>query len=277
MKEPLVSIIVAAYNEEDYIGKLINSVTNQSYSNWEIIIVDDNSKDSTFEIIKNFSKENKKIKVYKQKKELRGPGNAWNLAVKNSKGKILFFEGADTMLGENYIEDMIKPILEGKEIGTLHREEKIANKKNWWARAFGKRLCVNEENKGIIFGAILRKYYDKAGGFDPSLGYADDQTLYEKLKIKSLGVNAEIYHHNPEKFSEIWRHHKWVGASYKNPLKIILAFPFFPVWVLYKSFSQLKEDFYLPFIFFLPIYNLVKYFGYLNGALRKLFSKKIYS
>ncbi len=275
-KNPLVSIIVAAYNEENSLPKLINSVLAQSYTNWELIIVDDNSKDNTFKIIQNFSKKSKKIRGYRQQKTVRGPGNAWNLAVSKSKGKILFFEGADTILGKNYINDMLLPILQGKTIGTLHQEEKVANKENYWARAFGTRECVDKNNRGVIFGAILRESYDKAGGFDPSLGYGDDKSLYYKLKIKSTGVNAEIYHHNPPTFSEIWRHHKWVGASYKKPFYTILALPLFPIWVIYKTLRQLKQDFYFPFIFFLPVYNTIRYFGYLAGAIKKILSKKIY-
>lgn len=276
MKTPLVSIIVAAFNEEDYIAKLINSVTSQSYKNWELVIVDDNSTDKTFEILSSFSKKNKKIKCYKQKKSLRGPGNAWNLAVRRSKGKILFFEGADTILGKNYIKEMIAPILACKAIGTLHKEEKIANKNNIWARAFGARNCVDKNNEGKIFGAILREYYYQAQGFNPKKGYADDQTLYEKLRIKSFGVDAEIYHHNPEKFSEIWGHHKWVGASYEKPILIILTLPLFPIWVVYKSLKQIIQDPNLNFLWFLPFYNTIKYFGYFAGALRKILAKKIY-
>jgi glycosyltransferase involved in cell wall biosynthesis len=276
MKEVLVSIIVAAYNEENYIDKLIDSVKEQSYKNWELIIVDDNSKDNTFSIITDLSKKDPKIKVYQQQKDLKGPGNAWNLAVSKSKGKILFFEGADTILGKYYIKDMLKPIIEGNAIGTLHKEEKIANKENLWARAFGIRKCVDRDNQGIIFGAISRRYFEKAGGFDPSLGYADDQTLYNKLKMKSLGVNAEIYHHNPDTFKEIWRHHKWVGASFKSPWKVVLIFPIFPIWVIYKSITQLRQDYYFNFIWFLPIYNTIRYFGYLDGIIRKKITKKIY-
>lgn len=275
-KQPLVSIIAAAYNEERYIGKLINSLINQNYPNWELIIVDDNSKDKTYEIIKEFAKKDKRIKVFQQVKGIRGPGNTWNLAATKAKGKILFFEGADTVLGKSYIQDMINPILQKKAIGTLHQREEVANKYNLWARAFAPRQCVNENNEGEIFGAILREYYDKAGGFNPTLGYADDQTLYQKLKIKSLGVNAEIYHHNPEHFEEIWRHHKWVGASLKQPWKLVVAFPIFPIWVIYKSVKQFKDDPNFNFMWFLPIYNTIKYFGFLTGAVKKIITKKIY-
>jgi len=275
-KNPLVSIIVAAYNEERDLPKMIRSVLRQSYKKVELVIVDDNSKDNTYNLAKRFEKRNKNVKILKQQKGIKGPGNAWNLAVKNSKGKILFFEGADTMLGNDYVKDMIKPILIGKTIGTIHLEEKVANKNNILARAFGARKCVDENNEGVIFGAILREHYNKAGGFEPKLGYADDKTLYNKLKIKSLGVDAEIYHHNPDNFSAIWRHHKWVGASLKNPNLMIIVLPLIPLLALYKTIRQLREDFSFSLLIFLPIYNVIRYIGYFVGALRKVVYGKIY-
>lgn len=275
--EPLVSVIVAAYNEEEHIAKLIKSVFNQSYKNWEIVIVDDNSADKTKEILKKFVGESRKIKFFKQKLGVRGPGNAWNLAIKHSMGKILFIVGADMVLGKNYLRDMAKPILEGRTIGTMHKEEKIINKNKIWARAFGvERGHIDKNNESTIFSAILREYYFKSGGFKSELGYSDDQSLYKNLKIKSIGVNAEIYHHNPEKFMEIWNHHKWVGASYKSPILITLSLPIFPAWVIYKTFRQLKDDFFLPFVFFLPVYNTIRYFGYFRGALNRIIFRKIY-
>ncbi|MBS3108020.1 hypothetical protein J4468_03840, partial [Candidatus Woesearchaeota archaeon] len=199
-----------------------------------------------------------------------------NLAVKNSKGKILFFEGADTMLGKEYIKDMIRPIVNGERIGTMHVEEKVANKNNIWARAFGVRTCVDENNEGIIFAAILREYYHKAGGFSPELGYADDQSLYEVLRINSLGVKTEIYHHNPDTLSSIWRHHRWVGASLKYPPLMIAMAPLIPLLALYKTARQLREDFSFSLMLFLPVYNLIRYTGYFVGALRKVVLGRIY-
>ncbi|MBU0929634.1 MAG: glycosyltransferase [Nanoarchaeota archaeon] len=272
-----VSIIVAAYNEETHIEKLIKSVLGQTYKNLELVIIDDNSKDNTYNIIKEYSKKYKNIIVLQQDKNLRGPGNAWNLAVrKGSSGDILLFEGADTILAPNYVEKMVLPIISGKVIGTLHKEEKIANKNKIWARAYGKRICVDNNNEGIIFGAIKRDKWEEAGGFDSFLGYADDQTLYQKLKIKSLGVDAEIYHYNPETFREIWRQYLWIGSSNKKPVILLISLPFFPLWVLYKTLKHLKQDFYLPFILFLPLFYILKYFGFYFGVLRKIFFKKIY-
>jgi len=63
---PLISIIINCHNASNYLLKSINSVLKQSYSNWELIIYDNNSKDKTFSIIKKFKKNNK-IRYFKSK------------------------------------------------------------------------------------------------------------------------------------------------------------------------------------------------------------------
>ena len=56
MKEQMISVIVPAYNSEMFIGKCIDSVLEQTYSNWELIAVDDGSRDNTFGILKKYAK-----------------------------------------------------------------------------------------------------------------------------------------------------------------------------------------------------------------------------
>ena len=63
-----VSFIVPAYNVEDYIGECIESIINQTKINWELIIVDDGSKDKTYEICQRYEKTDSRIKVITQHK-----------------------------------------------------------------------------------------------------------------------------------------------------------------------------------------------------------------
>ena len=62
----LVSVIVPAYNAESYIERCINSIGNQSYSNFEIIVINDGSNDLTFKILENLEKRYKMLNVYDQ-------------------------------------------------------------------------------------------------------------------------------------------------------------------------------------------------------------------
>lgn len=68
MNEPLVSIITPVYNSEEFLSETIKSIQNQTYKNWQLLLVDDCSKDNSSEIIKSFRKEDARIKYIKLEK-----------------------------------------------------------------------------------------------------------------------------------------------------------------------------------------------------------------
>ena len=95
---PLVSIITPVYNCSDYIPDMIESVINQTYVNWELILVDDNSEDNTHSIISTYSKKDKRIKIIKNETNL-GAGLSRNKAIKLAIGDyIAFLDGDDIWL-----------------------------------------------------------------------------------------------------------------------------------------------------------------------------------
>ena len=208
-----VSIIIPAYNEEKYIGKCIETLLNQSYRDFEIIIIDDGSKDRTVEIVKKLSSKNKKIKLLSQNHG--GPGRARNLGAKHTKGGIIVLVDADMEFDKNYIKNLVKPIVEGREIGTYHIKEYAANKKNIWARCWGTKRVEEKPGKTQpIFRAILKKEFLSVGGFDPAKGTFDDQSLAKKLGKEAIGVDATCYHNNPTSLPETFNHSKWIGGSF---------------------------------------------------------------
>lgn len=266
---PLVSVSVPAHNEEKYLGRCLTTLLNQTYKPIEIIAVDNSSTDNTWEVIKSFKKYG--VKGVKLTGFQIGPGKANNYAAKIAKGKILMLTIADFEFGPNYISDLIKPILKGKTIGTMHHAEKIANVNKIWARAYSKyRICaIGKEGK--IFHLITKDAFFKYGPLDLSLGYADDQTFYIKHDITSYVVDAEVYHYNTENFRETWNHDVWIGKSMKNPQLVILTFFVFPIYAIYKTIIHLtKKDFYWKFIFFLPIFYSLRCIAYTYGVIKKL-------
>ena len=269
-ERPLVSIIIAAYNEEKYIETCIKSLLKQTYKPIEILIVNSESTDLTPEIVKKYY--SKGVKLLNAKR-LAGPGGAWNFGWKNSKGKILMFFDADHIYGEDYIKDLSAPVIKGEDICTMHNLERIANIQNIWARAFAKERATTKNGRGQIFTLIRRDVFEILGPFDPSLGYADDKTLFFKYNLTSLGVDTKILRFNPDSLKDHWKHGKWVGKSYQHPWRTILALPFFPLYVLYKSIKHFINDPYWKFIYFLPVYYTIKYFSYLGGAIEKLNKK----
>ena len=93
-KEELVSIIMPAYNCGDFIGIALDSVINQSYKNWEVIVVDDCSTDNTADVVQEYIKNDNRIKYHKLEKN-SGAAVARNKAVDLASGKYMAFLDSD--------------------------------------------------------------------------------------------------------------------------------------------------------------------------------------
>lgn len=107
MIKNLVSIIIPVYNAENFISDTIESVLNQTYKNWELILIDDISKDHSVEIIKQIKKENKKIKLIELKEKGLAFG-ARNIGVKEAQGEYICFLDADDIWDIEKLEKQIK-------------------------------------------------------------------------------------------------------------------------------------------------------------------------
>lgn len=94
MTTALVSIITPSYNSEKFIGETITSVLRQTYQNWELIIVDDCSKDKTLEIIRSFMDEDSRIHLHSLSKN-SGAGIARNTALQFAQGRYIAFLDSD--------------------------------------------------------------------------------------------------------------------------------------------------------------------------------------
>jgi len=106
MSNELVSIITANYNCEKFIDDTVNSVLNQTYQNWEMIIVDDVSSDRSIEIIKKYVEKDSRIKLI-QLKENSGAAVARNTAIEEANGRFIAFLDSDDLWTENKLEKQI--------------------------------------------------------------------------------------------------------------------------------------------------------------------------
>ena len=109
--EALVSIITPTFNSANFIAETIASVQNQTYSNWEMIIVDDGSSDETESIVASIIENDKRIQFYKLN-ENSGPAVARNTAIKKAIGDYITFIDADDIWFSTFIENSIKTIKE---------------------------------------------------------------------------------------------------------------------------------------------------------------------
>lgn len=110
MNNPLVSVIVPIYNVEQYLKTCIDSIVNQTYSNLEVILVDDGSPDRCPEICDEYAKNDNRIKVIHQKNG--GLAHARNVGIANSNGGYLTFVDSDDYVSNDYVECLYKGLIE---------------------------------------------------------------------------------------------------------------------------------------------------------------------
>lgn len=106
MSLDLVSIVMPNYNCERFVKETIFSVINQTYSNWELLFVDDNSNDQSLNIVKEIAKTEKRIRIFENKENM-GAAYSRNLAIQNAKGKWIAFLDSDDIWDKYKLEKQI--------------------------------------------------------------------------------------------------------------------------------------------------------------------------
>lgn len=94
-ENPLISIIIPMYNAKMYIAKTLESIVHQSYQNWEIIIVDNNSNDDSKKIVKDFAQSEPRLKLIELAQNSGGPAKPRNIGLEHAQGEYVAFLDAD--------------------------------------------------------------------------------------------------------------------------------------------------------------------------------------
>lgn len=128
-KEELVSIITPVYQCEKLIEETIKCVLEQTYTNWEMLLVDDCTQDNSADIVKKYAKMDERIKYFKLD-ENSGAATARNRALKESKGRFIAYLDADDLWKKNKLEKQITYMLENKYAFSCTDYEKIDEEGN---------------------------------------------------------------------------------------------------------------------------------------------------
>ena len=188
---PKVSIVIVCYNYEKYIEIAINSIKKQNYKNWELIIVNDNSQDSTKKILDKYK--SKKIKIINLKKNI-GSYKATNLAFKNLKGKYVAILDADDYSHPKRISSQVLELEKDPKIGLVITNYKLIDEYNNFIKdtrfvskkIFDKRFPC--ENLACNSSAMFRQQFIKELKFySNSFFYMYDYFFYLKIfKISNI-------------------------------------------------------------------------------------------
>ncbi len=105
-KNPLVSIVVPIYNVQNYLKKCIDSILEQTYKNFELILIDDGSKDNSPKICKDYAQKDRRVKVFRQQNS--GAPTALNLGLSKASGKYVWFIDSDDFIEKNSLKILVQ-------------------------------------------------------------------------------------------------------------------------------------------------------------------------
>lgn len=166
LKTPLVSFVVTSYNYEKYILRTLESIKNQSYSNFEIIVVDDCSNDNSCKIVENFIADNQDLRITLIKQEInRGQLSAMQRGLKEAQGQFISFIDSDDILFEDYAKTHVR----------IHLATSVAFTSCQIAE-------IGEDDEIHTFKSISSPHSDSL-----DVLFAGENTNYEILKNKRFG------------------------------------------------------------------------------------------
>ncbi len=200
-EKPLISIIVPGKNEGKHIFKLANSLKEQTYQNFELIVIDDGSDDETKSIC-NSLKKNGLIDIFLSNDVRGGKASAANLGLRYSSGKYIIHMDADCSYDRDAVENIIVPFYYNEKLGAVGGDVQVRN--------YRESLCaslqaieytdtisigrISQSQLGIYriisgaFGAFKKDALDSVGGWDIGPGLDGDITV----KVRKMGYEIHF-------------------------------------------------------------------------------------
>ncbi|SHL99149.1 glycosyltransferase family 2 protein [Chryseobacterium polytrichastri] len=196
-----VSILIANYNNGKYFLECYNSIINQTYNNWEVIIVDDASTDDSIEVIKSIIQDDTRFKLYENSSN-KGCGFTKRKCMEHATGDICAYLDPDDALYPIALEESIEEYLfNNKIVATYSKmmmcDENLNPQKTFSAtkQIFNDKYFFNCPIQFAHFFTFKKEAYQETQGINPNLKSAVDQDLY--LKILELGdvafINEDLY------------------------------------------------------------------------------------
>ena len=255
-KLPFVSICIPVYNGAKYIRETIQSALNQSFSDFEILIIDDQSTDESDAIISEYENIDSRLFFYRNSKRLGLVGN-WNECIKRARGKWIKFIFQDDLLAPNCLEKMIGFVLksESKEnvifcqrkfifenIDSLDEYERRMQKKKFYWDIYPNKTCITPTDtmKIItrwagrnIFGEpssylIHRKVFDQLGLFDNSFHHICDLEYWLRIGVNSrmltIPETLVYFRVHGQSTTSFNRREKWLQMRYLEKVRLFRKF-----------------------------------------------------
>lgn len=188
-EKPLVSVLMPAYNQAEYVSEAIESLLTQTYTNWELAVVDDGSPDNVAEIVKKYTDSDPRIKFYHT--ENQGVSAARNFAAAHTSGELILPLDADDIFEPEYMELCVKKFTEDSSVKVVY-----CNWQMFGAQTDSPPLSYKGYEdlliSNTIFSAAMyrRSDFESIGGYDTLIPFGfEDWDFW----ISLLDKNSKVY------------------------------------------------------------------------------------
>lgn len=210
---PLISVIIPTYNREELLPKAMMSVISQTYKNWELLIVDDNSTDQTRKVVEQYASNDKRIKYQKNDRN-KGPSGARNCGILHSKGEFIAFLDSDDEWFDYHLTDSLHTINNtGADVcfslWVERRNEeivKVFDRKELQNNLKNKMEIFETYNNAVLFDkGLFEHFLNDSGWF-----YHINTMVIRKSMIDKIGLLNEkfIYGEDSEYIVRFFDHSK---------------------------------------------------------------------
>ena len=197
-KRPLVSVIIPAYNAEKYLSQAIESILNQTFRDFELIIIDDCSTDNTWQVIDKYHKADKRVVVSRNKKNLK-LSRTLNKAIKVSKGKYIARMDADDISFPDRLEKQVKFMEANLEVGIsggtmiiMDVSGKVTGERNYHTTDKKIREKIFRYSPFCHPSIIIRKsVLANSGLYNHYYNPAEDYELYFRIGLQAKFANLK--------------------------------------------------------------------------------------
>lgn len=190
----MISIITPCYNSVNFIAQTIDSVLAQTFTDWEMIVVDDNSKDNSPEIIQEYCRKDERIKYIRTKRPSGSPTLPRNIGLKHARGRYIAFLDSDDLWLPTKLEEQLRLFQEEKVAIVYSNYEKISEEGKRDSRYIiaPKQVDYKTLLKGNVMGCLTVMYDSEKVGkrFFNSIGHEDYAVWLSILKEGFIAKNT---------------------------------------------------------------------------------------
>ncbi len=265
MNNELISIIVPIYNTEKYLHECLDSILNQSYTNFEVLLINDGSTDSSGTICQEYVERDSRFRYFE--KDNGGVASARNLGLERSEGTYITFIDSDDWVEFNYLEVLYTALKENDTDVAISTYKRFAQDGVFYLRSYSKEndefLNIGKRNRNSFLeilpklGELDHSFYSISSKlikreiignllFDEQVSYAEDLNFFFRLY---LGVESVVYVRD---YTYIYRTHDASTSQNFNELKALHELEIFK-----RMFQQIEKMGITTFQYFRRLKNLV--------------------